>query len=164
MFLPVVLSTCDDDLSQVSFMFFIKYLKKTLRDRYRDAFDQEATAMNTKRLMKKLRNSTVFSGEILKFNSSFSLTPADAGKMIADITWIVYSILCTLRREFYIGRKLKDIAGIIQDCPLESADDRIMYALFVLHGISKSHDIFAALGIRKNIQTLFDYFRIVVEE
>lgn len=161
MFYPIILDTDEKLLSITAFVTFRKVLKKMLRDCHHDVFGYEAEPMNTKQLMTSMRNQIAFAGEIVKTYSTVSMTAAEAGKMLAETTVMVYKILCMFDQQgFHIGRKMKFISGIVQDCPMLDAEGRLFYAVTVLDKISQSHDFFDAVGVQRNIQNLREYFMI----
>ncbi|ABU43662.1 hypothetical protein AR158_C116L [Paramecium bursaria Chlorella virus AR158] len=134
-----------EETSLEMFTTFRKTLKKLLSNEYIKHFDEEPCGMNTKIMMKTLRNRVCYDG--ITKNTDFdirSVSHIEMGSILAHMIFSVYTMICMryqrVKRDSYRYNKygrhsivrsfLYEFIGVIDDAPIKfHAVDRMTRAL-----------------------------------
>lgn len=146
-----------DNAVEADFMTFVTFrqtLKGILRQKYESVFHEKPDAsMTTKRLMRSLQKHVSFSGESLK--TTRHLNAVSCGKYMAEITYIIFTMLAALNYEFDVSQELQNICGIINDSPRKGkAINKIIYALDMFDELASCHECFDVLDIPSCIDSI----------
>ena len=144
MFVPLVMNLSNADTKSIEkelFITFRKHLKKLLRDEYRDIFGEECDEPLSRNIMLSLKDFAHFNGEVTKQDRISN--PTACGIMIANTTFTMFQILCTLQHEYRVKKHMKRLTGIISDPGRgQSAMERVIFAINTIYDISSKHEIF----------------------
>jgi len=145
-----------EDDSVDMFVTFRKTLKKLLSNEYTKYFGEQPVHMNTKAMMKALRNHACFDG--VSKGADFdirSVSHTEIGSIIANMVFSVYTIICSNYQHFKNAENyamLKEFAGVIDNAPRSShAVDRMIRALDYIDVAVEEYPIcsIAATNVRK---------------
>jgi len=145
-----------EDDSVDMFVTFRKTLKKLLSNEYTKYFGEQPVHMNTKAMMKALRNHACFDG--VSKGTDFdirSVSHTEIGSIIANMVFSVYTIMCSNYQQFKNVDNyamLKEFAGVIDNAPRSShAVDRMIRALDYIDVAVEEYPIcsIAATNVRK---------------
>ena len=156
MFAPVFMNV--GDAVEADFMTFITYrkeLKSILRHKYELVFlEKPDDSLTTRGLMRILQKHVSYSGESLK-TTSRHMDAVSCGKYMAEVTYMIYTMLAALNYEFDVASELRKISGIINDAPRKGkAIDKIIYALDMFDELAACHECFEILDISTCIETI----------
>jgi len=145
-----------EDDSVDMFVIFRKTLKKLLSNEYIKYFGEHPFGMNTKSMMKALRNHACFDG--VSKGADFdvrSVSHNEIGSMLAHMVFSVYTIMCSNYQHFKTVDNyaiLTEFTGVIDKAPKGShAVDRMIRALDYIDVAVEQYPIcsIATTNIRK---------------
>jgi hypothetical protein len=152
-----------EDDSVDMFVTFRKTLKKLLSNEYTKYFGEQPVHMNTKAMMKALRNHACFDGVSKGVDFDVrSVSHNEIGSMLAHMVFTVYTIMCSNYQHFKNVENyamLKVFAGVIDNAPKNChAVDRMLRALDYIDVVVEEYPIclIATTNIRK-IDAYFEY-------
>jgi len=157
MFAPVFLNVGDAvEADFMTFITFRKELKSILRLKYELVFLQKPDdSLTTKNLMRILQKHVSYSGESLKTTMSRQMDAVSCGKYMAEVAYMIYTMLAALNYELNVTSELRKISGIINDAPRKGkAIDKIIYALDMFDELAACHECFEILDISSCIDTI----------
>jgi len=156
MFAPVFLSINDDmETNIVTFVTFRRTLKSILRNKYESVFHEKPDdSLTAKKLMRILQKHVSFSGESLK-SAGRHMNAVSCGTYMAEVTYLIYTMLAALNYEFDVSCELRKISGIINDSPRTGdAMKKIIFALDMFDELASCHECFEVLDIPSCIDTI----------
>lgn len=149
MFAPVFFNT--DHAMEADFMTFVTFrqkLKSILRHKFEEVFlEKPDKSITTKKLMQSLQKHVGFSGVSLKSVNKFT-NAASCGSYMAELTYMMFTMLAALNYEFNVSKMLRKIYGIVNDAPKTGkAIYKIIYALNMFEELAYSHECFEVLDV-----------------
>lgn len=150
--------TNDMEASIMTFVTFRRTLKSILRNKYESVFHEKPDdSLTAKKLMRILQKHVSFNGEVLK-TAGRHMNAVSCGTYMAEITYIIFTMLGALNYEFDMSSQLRKISGIINDSPrMGDAMKKIIFALDTIDELASCHECFEVLDIPTCIDTI-DYF------
>ena len=156
MFAPIFLNVSNDmEASIMTFVTFRRTLKSILRNKYESVFHEKPDdSLTAKKLMRILQKHVSFSGESLK-SAGRHMNAVSCGTYMAEVTYLIYTMLAALNYEFDVSCELRKISGIINDSPRTGdAMKKIIFALDMFDELASCHECFEVLDIPSCIDTI----------
>lgn len=124
-----------------TFIIFRKTLKQMARDEYAKLYGEQCEQNNTKKILKIIKKNVLFDGNISKQHKISN--NAEFAKLLAETSFIIFSILCSMQSEFRVWKHIRNITGVISDVsPGTSAVGRIVHVINIIGNITSNHEIF----------------------